>query len=188
MSAKDVVSFSGLEVHCIVGILPAERHKTQPLRVEARLTLDCSEAARTGEVALTADNAALAKASAYDHITGQFGLLESAAMTLLGLYLAPPPPTRKGTVVTEATVVITKPDALGGAGVPAVTLTRSRHDFKPQMGAHAGGLCETLYVGRDATLLRHTGPETGDAPWPGSRVLAGEMSQTDGTRLVLLRP
>jgi len=188
MSAKDIVSFSGLEVSCVVGILPAERGRTQPLRLEAHLTLDCTEAARTGDIALTVDYAALAKASVFVLTTGQFGLIESAAMTLLGLYLAPPPPSRKGTIVLEATVTITKPEALGGAGIPAVTLTRSRHDFKPQMGAHAGGLCETLYVGRDATLLRHSGPDTGGVPWPGSRVLAGEMSQSDGTRLVLLRP
>lgn len=122
MKNLDLIRIDSLPVECIVGILPEERQKSQPLVVDAELHLDLTAAAESGAMRDTVDYSALAKEIAFILRTARFPLLETAAVAL-GYYLARPP-------VQAAKVRLTKPKALQEAGVPSVTVERTpRFDF-----------------------------------------------------------
>ena len=78
----DTIAISDVRIACIIGILPEERTRNQPVIVTAKLWLDLSDAGASADLKTTVDYFALARA--FDHIlkAGKFRLLESAAMAL----------------------------------------------------------------------------------------------------------
>ena len=72
----DKIFVDNLKVECIVGILPFEREKTQPLFVSLELETPLEEAGRTGALEKTIDYALLSeKVKAYI-VKRKVGLLE----------------------------------------------------------------------------------------------------------------
>ena len=81
----DKIFVDNLKVECIVGILPFEREKTQPLFVSLELETPLEEAGRTGAREKTIDCALLSeKVKAYI-VKRKVGLLEELAVELCDL-------------------------------------------------------------------------------------------------------
>ena len=118
----DEISLRDLRIDAVIGILPHERLAPQPLRVEVRLSLDLTAAARTGDLGHSVDYARLAREVRQVLVEGRCRLLETAGLALCQLCL-------ERQVVQIAAVTITKPLALGpDQGRPSVTIRRSRTD------------------------------------------------------------
>ena len=81
----DKIFVDKLKVECIVGILPFEREKTQPLFVSLELETPLEEAGRTGALEKSIDYALLSeKVKAYI-VKRKAGLLEELAVELCDL-------------------------------------------------------------------------------------------------------
>ena len=119
----DRIVIDDLPVACIVGILPEERTTPQPVLVRVELELDLTGAAVTGDLARSVDYAALAQAVEAKLKEEKYGLLETAALALCRLALA----SAKG--ASAASITLAKPKALGGRGIPGVTVRRSRGEI-----------------------------------------------------------
>lgn len=135
--ARDVISIRGLRVDCVVGVYPHERDRVQPLEVDVHVGLDTRRAGERERLAHTIDYAATANQIAFLLRSCEFHMLEAAARALARLLLAPPAPGEKRPRARAATVRLTKPDALGGHGVPSVEIQREaadvvlEHETKP---------------------------------------------------------
>lgn len=133
--ARDQVTIEDLEVVCIVGILPEERRVPQPLRVAVQATVDVSAAALGGDLDLSLDYAALARHLTFALSTARFRLLESAALALCHLLLVPAP---GATRPAGARITLRKPKALGGRGVPSLTVERGSGEVGAVPGQRPG--------------------------------------------------
>jgi dihydroneopterin aldolase len=137
MKARDVISIQGLRVDCVVGVYPHERDRLQPLEIDVRLKLDTRRAGESERLGHTLDYAATATQIAFVLRSCRFYMLETAAHALARLLLAPPAPGESHARIQEARVRLTKPDALGGNGVPSLEIVRSAsevqlgHETKP---------------------------------------------------------
>ena len=120
----DVVALTGLTVDCIVGVYRAERLTPQPLQVDVELYLDTRPATAGAGLAGTVDYGRLAGELRFLLNACRFQLLEHAAEALLRYVLAPPTPDAPRARVEAATVRLTKPGALSGAGMPSLQLHR----------------------------------------------------------------
>lgn len=123
--SRDQILLKDLEVSVIVGILPEERTREQPLVVNIAMSLDVDQAALSGDLSTSVDYAHLANAVREILIEGKFRLIESAAVALSRFVLLTAPQ------VYLVSVEIIKPKALSGLGIPLVTVTRSRADLAP---------------------------------------------------------
>ena len=91
-AALDIIFIQGIEVDCIVGLYPHERHTPQRLRVDVELELDTEPAAVRERLAATVNYASAAAQIAFLLRSCRFQLLESAAHVLARILLAPPAP------------------------------------------------------------------------------------------------
>lgn len=128
--ARDVISIQGLRVDCVVGVYPHERDRVQPLEIDVRLVLDTRRAGESERLGHTVDYAATANQIAFILSSCRFHMLETAARALARLLLAPPAPGETRARVQEARVRLTKPDALGGNGVPSLEVHRTASDVQ----------------------------------------------------------
>jgi 7,8-dihydroneopterin aldolase/epimerase/oxygenase len=84
------ILIEGLTVHCIVGVLPAERCAPQRLLVDAEVDLDFAAAAAQDDVAATLDYARAADLLTRLAVEGRFQLVETyvsrACDALLGMH------------------------------------------------------------------------------------------------------
>lgn len=134
----DIIQLRGLEVPCIIGCYSRERLQPQPLVVDICLRMPPSLSPDTPcALENTFDYARLAGVVRFVLQRGRFVLLESAALALSRVILAPPTPDAPSLRPVSTTVCLAKPRALGGNGVPSVTVTRRaadmgyRHEHKP---------------------------------------------------------
>lgn len=116
----DRVGLRGLRVDCVIGVLPDERTRTQPLVVDVALVLDVRDAAAGDDLAATIDYAALADAVREVLVEGRFLLVETAAERVAARSLAFGAPRARAVRVR-----VEKPDALGGAATPWVEIERA---------------------------------------------------------------
>jgi len=116
----DLLRVDDVEVHCVIGVYAEERTTPQALRVSLALALDAGRAARSGELVDTVDYARLFGQLRFVLQRGAFRLIETAALALCAVV------QRAAPVVDELTLTLKKPGALGGNGVPALSLTRRR--------------------------------------------------------------
>jgi dihydroneopterin aldolase len=117
----DVIRISNVCVDCIVGILPHERTKTQPLVVEVDLWLDLQYAAMSERIEDTVDYSRVRDDVARILVEGQFQLIETAAERIAAHALA----TAAGPTVARVRVRVAKPEAIAPA-LAAVEITRTR--------------------------------------------------------------
>src|SRR5512139_2616484 len=120
----DVIRISDLTVDCVVGVYPHERNGSQPLRVQLELHLDTEEAAVRERLSQTIHYAATAAQVAFLLRSCRFRLLETAAHTLARYLLCPPAPGERRAQVAAVKVVLEKPGALLGFGVPSLSIER----------------------------------------------------------------
>lgn len=118
----DTIELRDIRFSTIVGVLPEERLREQPVSLDIDLVRDCSEAARHDDLAETTNYAQVITVAIDIARSGQFQLLETMAhrigAAVLGL----------DTAIDEVTVVARKlrppvPEDVGTVGVRC-TLTR----------------------------------------------------------------
>jgi dihydroneopterin aldolase len=144
---RDLIRIRALRVECIVGILPEERTREQPLEVDLDLWLDTSRAAFSGRISASCD---------YDVVTDEVGLLlkfrayrllemaaEEIAAMLLGVH----------GVLDAVKVRLRKPRALPDrAREASVEISRTPADYPRQRELNEFGEVEILYESRQAGL------------------------------------
>ena len=160
MGAMDTLRIEGLMVDCVVGVYPHERDAPQPLRVDVDLEFDMSAAAdeRLHE---TVDYAQLSAQIIFVLRSARFRLLETAAVTIAKLALAPPCPAERRAQVEAARVRVTKPGALRGFAIPSIEIRRERAwaDAERNVVTRPFGDVETLHETKHIAIHRvHVAP------------------------------
>ena len=140
-SVVDVVELADLRVPCVIGVHPEERHTPQDLVLDVRLHLDVTEAAATARLTASVDYARLAGELTFILQFGRFRLIESVAVAVARAVLHGQP------MVRAVDVIVTKPGALAGHGIPRVQVLRRR-------GALVDVASPLLGPGVEAVLLQ----------------------------------
>ena len=167
----DTISVRGLKVHCLIGIYPHERAEKQPLV----LTCDLHLARKPGEMGRSleesVDYSEVAGLIAFILQAGEFRLLETAVEAvchvLLGLQLS----NNRAALVEAVTLNMSKPNALAGIAIPAVTVQRSRHELTFLQERNEFGLVDILHQNRDCGIYRLRIPAHGGIPAHVHRVM-----------------
>jgi len=115
----DEIFIERLAVRAIIGVLPAERQRPQPLVIDLRLSWDTARAADSTALTDTLDYAAVARAVSELTIDGEFLLVETLAERIAELVLARWPTPR-------VQVVVRKPRAVDAAAAVGVSIQRDR--------------------------------------------------------------
>jgi dihydroneopterin aldolase len=136
---NDQLRVHDVEVDCVIGVYAEERTTTQPLRISLTLTLDVARAARSGRLDDTVDYARLFGQLRFVLQHGAFRLIETAAEALCAVTL------RAAPAVDDVTLTLAKPRALGGNGLPSLTLCRRRTHAPTSADAR-------LWPGPDASI------------------------------------
>ena len=115
----DKIFIQGLRVDCIIGIMPEERIKEQPLYMDITLEHSLKESASSGDIAYTINYAAVAlRCSAYAKERKAM-LLEELAQELSDLIL-------KEFSSASVTIRLTKPQAVKEAAGVGIEITRTK--------------------------------------------------------------
>lgn len=123
MSAPDRITLDRFTVPCILGILESEQRAPQRVEVQISMGLDVEACGDSGNLELTVDYAAVQQQVITLLQAGQWRLLESMAMAIARLLLAPPAPSERRAQIHDVEISLAKPDILDGA-VPALTVRR----------------------------------------------------------------
>jgi FolB domain-containing protein len=154
VSTLDILEVQGLDVQCIVGMYPSERDRPQPLIVDLALHLDTRKAGTTEQISRTVDYGRLAGELRFLLESGRFQLLETAAEAIARWVLLPPTPDRPGAEVVRAVVKLTKPEALAGNALAALTITRDHSDVQYAQEKKPFGLVDVVYESKDCGIYR----------------------------------
>ncbi|MEM1414615.1 MAG: dihydroneopterin aldolase [Myxococcota bacterium] len=158
----DVVRVEGLQVDCVVGVYPHERHASQPLHVDLALELDTRAAGDGEKLGLTVDYAFTAAQVVFLLRSCRFRLLETAAQALAGHLLAPPSPGVKRAAVQACTIRLTKPGALRGFARPSLEVRRSADEVSLTHETKPWGRVDVVHETREAGIYRlHVAPGKG---------------------------
>jgi dihydroneopterin aldolase len=151
-------------VNCVVGVYPHERHIAQPLGLDVELCLDTELAARSERLRHSVNYAALGQQLCFLLETGRFHMLETAAHALCRYLLAPPARGERRAQIARVRLTLHKPTALGGRGVPSLTVERDAswvelaHEEKPF------GTVDVIFETRDVGIYRlNIAPQRGIA-------------------------
>ncbi len=193
----DRIEIQGLEVECVIGVRPHERHRAQRVIVDVELGTELAAAGRSGRLDDTCDYDIVAQQVRELLVFRRYELLETAAEELSAMLFAVQPP------IERLALRIAKPDALSGAGAAAVRVERARSAYPPREEATPGGLLSTWLVTHQAKLqtLHLGGAEAIATPrdWLGSAwsvqawLCAGRLQHrgrwyTAASRLTCLTP
>ncbi|MEZ4226454.1 MAG: dihydroneopterin aldolase [Polyangiaceae bacterium] len=151
---RDILSISGLEVVCVVGVYPKERGTPQLLRVDADLMLDTESAARSARLSRSVDYDAIARQIEAVLVACRFRLLETAAHALATLLLAPPAPGERRGQLASVRLRLEKPEALAGRALAALCIERAQEWFAMKTEAAPFGSVDVLHETREASLYR----------------------------------
>lgn len=142
----DRIVIEGLEIDCIVGVLPRERDETQPLRIDLTIHRDLATAGRSGRIADTCDYARIVDEVAALVRFRRYRLLENAAEELAAMILGVHP----GNETVE--IRLTKPQAIAAARTAGVEIRRSLADYPRRHEHPSWGEVEVLLETREAGL------------------------------------
>lgn len=142
MKPLDRVHLAGIEVSCIVGIHSFERVTPQPLVCELEVGFERRPGRFGASLEGSIDYARLEGLVRFVLEHGHFWLLEDAVEALCATVLAP----RTGRPA-YCGVRLTKPQALGGRCVPAVSIERWAADFSPELEHNHFGTVDILHEG-----------------------------------------
>ncbi len=110
---NDEVFIEALMLNAIIGIRPAERITPQPLSIDIRMALDCSMAARSGNIEDSVSYSDVARRVEAFVIERKFELLETLAYETAQLLL-------EDQRLQSATVTARKPEAVSNADAVGV--------------------------------------------------------------------
>ena len=181
---RDKIRIRGLRVDCVIGVLPEERTREQPVILDVELTLDVSSAAYTGRIDRTVDYDRAAQEIDALLRFRRYQLLEMAAEELCAMLIGVHPS------IEHVVLEIQKPRALlGRAASVGVEVSRGRADFpsardKPEFGeveiiheSSAAGLY-LLHIDPGKRIPTHYHAVMRELEW----LVAGEVER-DGRRL-----
>jgi dihydroneopterin aldolase len=115
----DQIFITGLRLSAIIGCLPAEQDKEQPIIIDVIMNADCHPAAQTDDIAQAISYAAVAECIAHYINNHHHKLVESLAEKLAELLL-------QQFAITQVTLKIGKPDALSYADNAGVQIVRKK--------------------------------------------------------------
>jgi FolB domain-containing protein len=141
----DVIELRQLPVRCIVGVYPAERGTPQPLELDVALYLDTRKAAREGSLRDTVDYARLSGELRFLLETADFRMLETAAEALCRYILAPPTEDSARAPVRAVTLRLSKPEALGRAGLASLRVHRTADEYRYEEEEKSFGRVDVLF-------------------------------------------
>jgi len=151
---RDLISIAGLEVECVVGTYSHERNTPQRLRIDVELEASIEAAAVHERLRDTVDYAAIASQIAFLLESCRFRLLETAAHTLAKMLLAPPAVGERRAPIERIRLTLTKPLALGGRGVPSLTIERDASWVVLVHEQKSFGTVDIVHETRDAGIYR----------------------------------
>ena len=178
----DRIELSGMEVQCVVGVYPHERHVPQPLRLDVTMSLDTERAAVKEGLSASVDYSAIAKQLCFLLESCEFRMLETAAHALARYLLAPPALGERRAQIERVRVRLTKPAALGGHGVPSLEIERERGWAQGIAQEHKPfGVVDVIHETRDAGIYRlNVAPHRGIPLHVHELMRESEMVITDG--------
>lgn len=150
----DFIELRDLEVQCVVGVYPRERHVLQPLRLDVRMGLDTERAAQKEGLSASVDYAAIAAQIRFLLTSCEFHMLETAAHALARYLLAPPALGERRARIEHLRLRLSKPGALPGIALPTLEIERDQswvtltHEEKPF------GVVDVICETRDAGIYR----------------------------------
>lgn len=150
----DEIVIEHLEVPCIVGLYPREHATPQPVIVTLKVGIPLFHASATLGLRSTIDYAMLAGEVRFILQHGGFRLIETACEAILRHVLAPPTPDMGRVAARHATIELRKPEALPGATVASVRMSRRVEDFHFEVMKHPVGDLMVIHESADASLFR----------------------------------
>jgi len=120
-SNSDCIQLRGLRVVCVVGVLPEERERAQPLELDIDIYVDLSAAGNSDELEDTVDYGSVAKTIEEICIDAKAQLLERLAQLVAGRLLE-----LDGVFTAEVTVKKIRPPVPSDLNFSAVRVTRHR--------------------------------------------------------------
>jgi FolB domain-containing protein len=120
--SQDWVELVNVEIDAIIGINDEEQRRPQRLLVDVRVGINVEDASQ-GDLGASIDYASLHEQVITLAQYGQWRLLETLAVAIARLVLAPPGPSERRAHAHQVEVSLRKPDVLKGA-VAGVTMRR----------------------------------------------------------------
>jgi len=152
--ARDRIEIEGLQLDCVIGVLPDERDREQPLCVDVRLDLDLGRAGKSGRIGDTVDYARLVRELRALLRFRRYKLLENAAEECAAMLLGAHP------LVSTIGLRLVKPKAIHGARAAGIAIERTQDDFERRTEPSRFGQVEVLLETREAGLyLLHVAPK-----------------------------
>jgi FolB domain-containing protein len=175
---RDWIELDDFVVDCIIGVLEREQRVPQPVEVTVRLGLD-HDAVAGGDLSKGLDYAGVQAQVVSFLQFGQWRLLESVAVGLARLLLAPPSPAEARAQVSAVSIKLRKPTILDGA-VPAIGLERDAAwcDLRTRLVPPKAWLDTLVETPRAGAYRVHLEPGTKWPVPPGAalHVLAGRLN------------
>ena len=116
----DYIHIRDLELECIVGILPEERLRPQPVRINLRLGCDLAAAGNSDDISQTVDYRQVRARVIELVVNSRFGLIEKLAQKIAESVLEVPG-------IASVQVILDKPRALADCRSVAVEILRSKN-------------------------------------------------------------
>jgi dihydroneopterin aldolase len=177
----DCIELNGLEVDCVVGVYPRERHVPQRVRLDLGMYLSTEQAARKEMISASVDYAAIAAQIGFLLRSCEFRMLETAAHAIARYLLAPPGPDERRAQIERVRLRMSKPFALGSTAQPTLQIERERrwvqiaHEHKPF------GFVEIIHETRDAGIYRlNVAPGRGIPMHVHKQMREAELVLTEG--------
>jgi dihydroneopterin aldolase len=152
----DCIELNGLEVDCVVGIYPRERHMPQRVRLDLGMYLSTELAAREEMISGSIDYSALAQQIGFLLRSCEFRMIETAAHALARYLLAPPAPDERRAQIERLRLRLTKPFALGQTAQPSLLIERDRNWVEITREPKPYGFVEVIHETRDAGIYRRS--------------------------------
>ena len=150
----DRIELSGLEIDCVVGLYPRERHVPQRLRLDLSMGCSTEYAARKESLSASIDYAAIAAQLGFLLRSCEFRLIETAAHALARYLLAPPALGERRAQIDWIGLRLSKPFALGGGPVPSLYIERDREWVNIDQEHKPFGVVDIIHETREASIYR----------------------------------
>ena len=150
----DCIEINGLEVDCVVGVYPRERHVPQRICLDLRMYLSTELAARREMISASVDYSFIAAQVSFLLRSCEFRMIETAAHALARYLLAPPAPDERRAQIEKLQLRLTKPFALGSTARPCLEIERDRTWVELGREDKPFGFVEIIHETRDAGIYR----------------------------------
>jgi dihydroneopterin aldolase len=152
----DSIHIRDLNVDCVVGINPDERHRTQRLLLQAELQVNFERAASLDRLDLTVDYEAVCSQILFLLHLGQFRLLETASEVVCRTLLLAPVDGEKRAAIEAIKLRIDKPEGLMGQALPGVEVFRRATDISYSEKRTAYGCMQVVHETPRMGIYRKT--------------------------------